>query len=130
MTQLSLIILIGSSVMFLITIDLVRRKHLREKYSILWLVIFIAMILFSLSGHLIDRVAQYIGVGYPPSIIFIAGIFFLIMLMLMISVIVSHQTDRIISTNQSVALLEQRIKELEGLSGDKKNTSKNNQSSD
>lgn len=96
--------------MLLVTLDLVRRKHLREKYSMLWLGIFVLLIGFSLSGSLIDRVAEYLSVGYPPSLIFIAGIFCIILLLLMLSVIVSHQMDRIITLTQKIALLEEKLK--------------------
>lgn len=109
MTPLSLLILIGSTSLLIITIELVRKRQLREKYSILWLAIFVFLILFSLSGNLIDAVASRLGVGYPPSLIFIAGIFFIILLLLMLSVIVSHQTDRIIKLTQKIAILEEKL---------------------
>ena len=112
MTTLNIITLFVSILMLVITVELVRKKHLREQYSILWLFVFFLLILLSLSGRSIDQLAQWFGVGYPPSLFFLAGIFFLMLLILMISVIVSHQTDRVIKLTQKVALLEKKVKDL------------------
>jgi hypothetical protein len=125
MTPLNSLILFGSIVMLLVTIELVRRQHLREKYSILWLGIFILFIGISLTGKSVDKIATTLKVGYPPSLVFVAAIFLLILLLLMVSVITSHQTNRIIKLTQRLALLEEKLTRL---SGNKKNSDKNNNS--
>ena len=49
----------------------------------------------------------------PPTLVFMAAMFGLLLLTLMLSVIDSHQTDRIISLTQKIALLEERLSRVE-----------------
>lgn len=98
---------------FIFVIELVRRKHLREKYSLIWIMATGVLIVMSFARPLIDYVALKLNIYYPPSLIFMVGIFFLLLLNVALSVIVSHQTTRIIKLIQEQALLEQRVRKLE-----------------
>ena len=113
MPAINIIILIFSIGLLVTTVELVRRKHLREKYSLIWLLTSVALIAISLSRGLIDQISLKLNVYYPPSLLFLAGIFFLLVLVLMLSVIVSHQTSRIISLVQQLGILEKRVRDIE-----------------
>ncbi len=92
---------------------LLKKNHLREKYAILWLVIVLAMPIGFLDVPLITWASHFVGIQYPPTMVFLAAILGLLLLTLMLSVIVSHQTDRVIVLTQKQALLEKRISDLE-----------------
>jgi hypothetical protein len=92
-----------------VVVELLRRNHLREKYAILWLLIAVALPIVFFSERLIDRISVMVGIMYPPTLVFIAAILGLLLLTLMLSVIDSHQTDRIIKLTQKIALLEERF---------------------
>lgn len=98
--------------LLVVIIELLRRQHLREKYAILWLVIAVALPIVFFSERLIDRISIMVGIMYPPTLVFIAAILGLLLLTLMLSVIDSHQTDRIIKLTQKVALLDERLDQL------------------
>ncbi|MEI6266710.1 MAG: DUF2304 domain-containing protein [bacterium] len=104
------IFLLGICLVLLGTIIwLLKKKHLREKYAILWLFIALLLPLGFLDIGIITTISHYLGIIYPPTLIFIAAFLGLLGLTLMLSVIVSHQTDRIIKLTQHQALLEEKI---------------------
>ncbi len=111
-------------------IELVRRKHLREKYALLWFLISFIMIIGFFNESLVSKVSLFIGIKYPPTLIFIAAITGLLLLNLMLSVIDSHQTDRIIKLAQKIAILEERLnrQDTKRSFSDKENSKDNNHS--
>lgn len=97
----------------LITVfELLRRKHLREKYAILWLAIVVFLPVVFFNSSLINKISVSIGIMYPPTLVLIAAIIGLLLLVLMLSVIDSHQTDRIIRLTQRLAILEKKIYDI------------------
>lgn len=90
-------------------IDLLRRSHLREKYALLWILIVISMPIVFLNQSLVQKISLFLGIQYPPTLVFIGGIIGLLLLTLMLSVIDSHQTNRIIEMAQKIAILEEKV---------------------
>ena len=114
MASYYILFLVVCLVLFVVVVELLRRKHLREKYAILWLVIVVALPIVFFSERLIERLSFLLGIMYPPTLVFIAAILGLLLLTLMLSVIDSHQTDRIIKLSQRLALLEKMIEDPKG----------------
>lgn len=58
----------------------VRRRKLAAKYSILWLSVGLVVAILAVSPKSLDRVSVWVGVAYPPTILFIlsTAFFFLI----------------------------------------------------
>ena len=107
-------LLFSAGIILLITIIwLLKMKHLREKYAILWVLIAVAIPLCFWNIGFVTDVSYFFGIAYPPTLVFMAAMFGLLLLTLMLSVIDSHQTDRIISLTQKIALLEERLSRVE-----------------
>ncbi len=113
MSEIKGLMLLFSLLLFVVVIDLVRRKHLREKYSLIWLLVPIVLVVLSIWPGLLEQFSRMFGVYYPPSLGFIAGLMFLLIITLMLSVVVSHHSTRIIALIQEQASLENRIRKLE-----------------
>lgn len=62
--------IIFSVVFMLSIIILVRNNKLEEKYSLLWLIFGIGIIILSIFPNIIDKLAKYFNIIYPPSLIF------------------------------------------------------------
>lgn len=58
----------------------VRRRKLAAKYSILWLSVGLGVAVLAVSPKLLDKVSIWMGVAYPPTILFIlaTAFFFLV----------------------------------------------------
>lgn len=94
----------------LIIIELVRRNRLHEKYSLLWLLFSIVMIILSGFPRILEKVAYILNVKYAPSLLFLVGFVFLILYSLSLTVIISKQADRIIKLTQEVSILKENVK--------------------
>jgi hypothetical protein len=95
--------------LLILVFDLVRRRRLLERYALVWMAVTVLLLVLSAWGGLLDRVADAIGISYPPSALFAAAFGFVIVLLLHFSVAVSRLTDQSKVLAQRVALLEQRV---------------------
>lgn len=112
----SLIISIG---IFIFVIWLIRERRLREKYALLWLFTSLFVILLTASRHILEVTALSIGIYYPPSLLFLVGVLFLLMVAIGQSVSLSRLSDSNHKLAQEVALLKKAVEE------GKKNGNKN-----
>lgn len=103
---------IGTTLIFLfIVFKLVAKKQLREEFSIIWVLsaVFLNVIAFWRSG--IEVMANFFGVYYPPSVLYIVLFLLIIVYCLHLSVLLSRQRSQIKNLTQEVALLNERLNE-------------------
>ena len=104
---------ITSILIFFSVIELIRKGRLKEKYAILWLFSALIMIPFSLSRTLLARVSLLIGIKYPPSFIFLLAFFFLIVINVHFSTVISELHEKNKKLVQELALLKESLKRNE-----------------
>jgi hypothetical protein len=102
-----------SLLLLLVTIHLIRKHKLREEYALLWLIATVAILVLSLFGGIVDRLADFFNVSYSPTLPLVAGLFFALAVLLTQSVALSLQANQNRDLAQQMALLEFRLKELE-----------------
>jgi hypothetical protein len=112
-SPIQIISILASIFIIVFILSLIRQRKLREEYSIMWLVGSLALILFSIWRGLLDIIANLVGVVYAPAILLLIGIFFGVVMFLHFTVVLSKQADRNKSLTQELALLRNRIEELE-----------------
>jgi hypothetical protein len=95
-------------VMFFIARLIVRGK-LREEYAILWIVCTLILIVFSIWRRGLEQIALALGVYYPPSLVFLAAIFAILIFLVHLSVVVSRLQNQIKTLTQEVALLRNEL---------------------
>ena len=105
--------IIFSLIILLSVFFLVRERLLKEKYSLIWLVIGLFTLVVSLFRNLLDGFSDLIGVYYAPSAFFsllIAGAY---LLLLNMSVSISHLKAQNKALTQELGLLRLRLEERE-----------------
>jgi len=110
---LQVAMLIAELIYFVLMIIFLKKKMLSLKYSLLWLIAGVLMVILTLFPGIIWRISSLIGIETPMNGLFAMMFFFVLTLMMSLTAIVSHQTEWIRSLTQSQALLEERIRELE-----------------
>ncbi|MBI5527417.1 MAG: DUF2304 domain-containing protein [Deltaproteobacteria bacterium] len=95
-------------------VELVRRKKLREEYSVLWIATAAAITAVAAWDAPLALIKRAIGAEIASNAIFFLGIMFLLVLNVYFSVKVSLLTHRSIRLAQRVALLEERVHEPGG----------------
>ena len=97
-------------VLFLFVLGLVRRRKIGERFAVLWLGISFVLLLLSSVGYpYLFRVAQFVGVPYPPSALFFLAISGLTLLIINLFAWVSKLNDRTRILTQQIALLSDRL---------------------
>ena len=96
-----------------LVIELVRRKRLREKYAVLWLVIGIATLVLAAFPGLLYIVAAFVGIQLPSNLLFVLSILLLLGVCLHLSWEISVLEDETRTLAEEVAILRVQV---EGLS--------------
>ena len=109
----------ASIILLLAVLELVRRRRLREKYALLWILTAIVLLILSLWRGLVDSIAIALGISYGPLITIGVGALFVLIVLLHYSTVISALTDRTVELAQHVAMLEHRLRELESQNGDR-----------
>lgn len=109
--------LLVSISVFFFTIDLVRKKRLREEYSLLWLATSTTMIVLIFKYDWLVGLTHLIGAVLPTTTLFLGSTLFLIILSVQFSIKISKLTDQVKDLVQENALLryefEQAMKKRE-----------------
>ena len=113
MDIVKIIALTGSGLIFFMVIELIRRNHLKERYSLIWLATAMVLIVFSLWRGLLHFIALKLGIYYPPSFLFLLAIGFLIALLLHFSTVISSQSDQNKRLAQEIGILRSRLSKIE-----------------
>jgi hypothetical protein len=90
-------------------VELVRRRKLREEYSLLWLGTALALLVLASSRPLLDAIAGTIGIFYPPSALFLVAIVFMLLILLHFSTVLTRLTQENKDIAQQMALLRQEL---------------------
>lgn len=95
----------------ILVVHLIRKRALREDYSILWFMATLAMLAMSLDRHFIHRAADFFGVAYPPSLLLLGAIFVGFVLAMHFSIALSRLSEQNKRLAQEVALLRLELEE-------------------
>ena len=105
--------IIFSLIILLSVFFLVRERLLKEKYSLIWLVIGLFTLVVSLFRNLLDGFSDLIGVYYAPSAFFSLLIAAAYLLLLNMSVSISHLKAQNKALTQELGLLRLKLEERE-----------------
>lgn len=92
----------------------VRKKRFSIKESFWWLMATFIMLLLAIFPYSIDKLAKFLNVDYPPSLLFVLCIIFILFINFKSSKKIAEHQEKIIELAQYVAILEDEVKELKG----------------
>ena len=104
--------LIVSVAVFVVVVDMVRRRRLREEYSVLWLVTSVIMFVLVFRYEWLVTLTTAIGAGLPTTTLFLFSIIFLMLLSVQFCIKISRLTDQVKNLSQENALMK---RDIEGL---------------
>jgi len=99
-------------VIFIFTIDMVRRRRLREEYSVLWLATSIVMFVLVIRYDWLEALTFFIGAGLPTTTLFIGSTIFLILICVQFSIKISLLTNQVKDLVQDNALLREELERV------------------
>ena len=98
------------AIIFIIYIfTMIKKKNFSIKESLFWVVGTIVTTIFAIFPKLLDKIALSLNITYPPSLLFLVGIFFLLFINFRNTQKISKQNDRTIELAQKCSILEFEI---------------------
>ena len=104
--RIQILAVIGSIALILFILELIRRKRLREEFSILWLAMGVVFLVLSLFRGLLDKFSYLIGIGYPPAALFLILIMGLMLILIHFSTAISELKETQKKLVQEIGLLK------------------------
>jgi hypothetical protein len=111
--RIQILAITGVAMLLIVVLELVRRRALLERYALLWLLSGVVLLVLAVWRGLLERVAEAIGIAYPPNALFFLAFAAILVLLLHFSVAVSRLTDQTKVLAQHQALTEERLRRLE-----------------
>lgn len=112
--------IIGSLLLFLFILKLVKRKKLKEEYSLLWLAFGTIFIVLSIFKPLLEIVASIIGVVYAPAALLLILVISVFFILIQFSIVISRLAEGNKNLTQEVGILKAEIKKLQQTFKDRK----------
>jgi hypothetical protein len=113
--------IIGSVLLFIFILKLIRRKKLKEEYSLLWLGFGIIFILLSIVRPLLEIVATAIGIIYAPAALLLILVISIFFILIQFSIVISKLADSNKNLIQEVGILKAEVKKLQQSFKEQKN---------
>ena len=104
-TRVQIVAIVGSALLFVFLLELLRRRRLAEPYAILWLIASVVLLVLSVWDDLLDSLAELVGIATPANALFVVGFGFVLVLLLSFSSVVSRLTRENKLLAQEVARL-------------------------
>jgi hypothetical protein len=89
--------------------ELIRRKHLMERFALLWLLAGATVLVLALWKGLLSTLAHAAGITYLPSALFAVAFLFVVVMLVHFSMTISRLSDQNTMLAQRLALLQQRL---------------------
>ncbi len=113
-TKVQVVALIGTLALFVLVLELVRRRRLAERYALLWLAASAALLVLAIWRGGLDVIADAMGIEEPANAIFILlfGVAFLLLLNFSVATTRLSEETKILA--QETARLEHELRVARG----------------
>ena len=112
-SRIQIVAIIAATGLLLGVLEMVRQRRLLERYALGWLVAAVILLALALWRGLLFKFADLVGIAYPPNALFFAAFGAILLLLLHFSVAVSRLQYQSKVLAQRLALLEERVREVE-----------------
>jgi hypothetical protein len=106
-----LVVVLGLLVL-LFVLNEVRRKKIREEYSLLWIFAASVLVLSATFIKSVEKVSHLVGIYYPPAFLFLIAILMVMVLQFHFSTVISTLREQNKNLTQDLGILEAEVKEL------------------
>ena len=114
MSTLARLFIAAAGLMILaFVLNWVRTRRLKEEYAILWLFTGVVLVLLPVFIDLLDELSYALGITYPPAFVGTVAAVCVLFILFQFSLNISRFSERIKVLTQDLALLRERVRELE-----------------
>lgn len=113
MTRLALIGLCAAVIVVVGVLTMIRTRRLQERHALIWLIGAIVLGTLAASEALLGWIADLLTIRYPPSALFLIVVAFLGVALIDCVITISRLTDRNRTLAQRLAIVEERVAQIE-----------------
>jgi hypothetical protein len=108
--RVSIVAAIAALVLLVVIFELIRSRRLQERYALLWLLTGLVIFVLAAWRGLLGWLADLVGISYPPSALFVLASFFVLVVLLHYSTVISKLSEQNTILAQRLAILEQKLR--------------------
>lgn len=105
--------ILGCVVLFGALFELVRRHKMKERYSFLWFTTAIVLLTLTLKRNWLEEIAKLLGVYYAPTALFLLLVFFMLLILVHFSTVISKLLTQNQVLSQKLGTVESRLRDAE-----------------
>ena len=113
MRPISVIVVIAAVAIAATVLVYLRRRRIREEYSLLWMLMGIGIVVFAVFNGLVGRVARALDVAYEPSLAFFLGFCFTLLLLFHYALEISRLSEQNKTLAQELGLMQLELRTLQ-----------------
>ena len=104
--------LVGEAAVLALVVELLRRRHLRGKYAVLWLALSAVSLLFAVWPYSLSLLASLLGVQTPANLLFFAAILTMLAVIMQLSYESGVTEEETRTLAEEIALLRLEVEDL------------------
>lgn len=109
--------LAGAAVVVLTIFEMVRRRYIRGRFAVPWVIVGVVSILMALVPGALDWAAQLTGVAVPLNLLFFIGFLGLLLILIQLTAEIGRLERRLLRVAEDMALLRLQTEGRERNSG-------------
>lgn len=109
MVKMQIISLLFSGFILYSIFEMVRKKKIKEEYSILWFFMGLVFLFLSIFPNVIDMLGNLFGIAYAPTLILLLLFTFVLSVLIHFSVVLSKLSEKNKDLIQEVGLLKHEL---------------------
>lgn len=109
--KLQIILIGGSVIACIVLLRLITKYKLEIKYSLLWFLLNIILILIAIFPDILSYISEQMGFKETVNALFSFGIFILIMIVFSLTVALSRMSTRMRNLTQEIGLLKREMQD-------------------
>jgi len=116
--RIQVVAIIGSFVFLGLIVELIRKRRIKEEYGLLWIIVGVVFLGFSIWRPGLEVLARQLGIAYAPAAFLLLLIVAVFLILIQFSVAISSHNERIKNLTQELGLLRLQIAERERSKGE------------
>jgi hypothetical protein len=110
--KIQVLSIMGSLFLTFFIARLIKRKKLREEYSLLWLCFSLLFVILSVFRPLLEMFADFVGIIYAPAALLLMLVVSVFFILIQFSMVMSTLTEQNKILVQELAILKTEVKNL------------------
>ena len=110
--RIRIALIIGLFIGLSAIVNLIRKRSLELKYALTWLLLGAALLVVVLVPGVLNFISLLAGIQNPMSMVFFMGFLFLIVVVFVLTMSISNNSNRVRKMAQKIALNEYRTNKL------------------